>query len=182
MKKLARFVELVDALNERVGRAVAWLTLAMVVTACVVVVLRYGFSLGWVGLQEAYVWMHGVVFILGAAYTLRHDAHVRVDIFYRTAGVRYRAFVDLFGSVFLLLPVIFAITYVAIPYVATSWTNWETSREAGGLPGLFLLKTVILVFCFLMALQAVALAARAILLLKHGAAAGSASNPTHRLP
>ena len=180
MGKLARLVELTDGLNDMVGRGVAWLTLAMVITACAVVVLRYGFSLGWVGLQEAYVWMHGVVFMLGAGYTLRHDAHVRVDMFYRTAGVRYRALVNLFGSLFLLLPVIFAITYVTLPYVVTSWTKWESSREAGGLPGLFLLKTIILGFCLLMTLQALALAGRAILLLKADVAAESPRDTQQR--
>jgi TRAP-type mannitol/chloroaromatic compound transport system permease small subunit len=180
VERLARFVQVTDKINDIVGRSVAWLTLAMVITACAVVVLRYAFSLGWVGLQEAYVWMHGIIFMLGAAYTLRHNGHVRVDILYRAAGERYRACVDLFGSLFLLLPLISVLAYVALPYVVASWTKWETSREAGGLPGLFLLKTVILVFCFLMALQALSLAGRAVLLLKHHSSGATPGHAEHR--
>ena len=162
---LAAFVRFVDGLNDGIGRAVAWLTLAMVLVTCLVVALRYGFSLGWVWMQESYVWMHGLVFMLGAAYTLLHDAHVRVDIVYRPATVRYRALVDLCGSLLLVIPVVALVAWVSYPYVAASWSKLESSREAGGLEGLFLLKTVLLVFCALVALQALSMAARCLLVL-----------------
>ena len=150
---------------ETVGRGVAWLTLAMVLTTFLVVVLRYGFALGWVWMQETYVWLHGIVFMIGAGYTLLHDDHVRVDIFYRSASPRHKALVDLLGVFVLLLPVLAIVAYVAWPYVIESWSKLEGSREAGGLPGLFLLKTMILGFCALVALQGLALAARGILIL-----------------
>ncbi len=150
---------------ETVGRGVAWLTLAMVLTTFLVVVLRYGFALGWVWMQETYVWLHGIVFMIGAGYTLLHDDHVRVDIFYRPASPRHKALVDLLGVFVLLLPVLAIVAYVAWPYVIESWSKLEGSREAGGLPGLFLLKTMILGFCALVALQGLALAARGILIL-----------------
>ena len=89
MGALAKYVRLVDRFMETVGRGVAWLTLAMVLTTFLVVLLRYGFALGWVWMQESYVWLHGVVFMIGAAYTLLHDDHVRVDIFYRPASPRH---------------------------------------------------------------------------------------------
>src|SRR3546814_636921 len=108
---LVAFVNLIDRLNERVGRAVAWLTLLMVMITFAVVVLRYVYSIGWVWLQESYVWLHGIVFMVGAGYTLLHNAHVRVDIFYRPSSVRYKAMVDLFGSLLLLLPVTLVVTY-----------------------------------------------------------------------
>lgn len=165
MNALARFVAAADWVNERVGRGVAWLTLAMVLITFLVVVLRYGFALGWVWLQESYVWLHGIVFMIGAGYTLLHNEHVRVDIFYAPASPRYKALVDLFGVFFLLLPVVAIVTYVAWPYVIESWSRQEQSREAGGLPGLFLLKTVILGFCALIALQGLSLAARSLLVL-----------------
>ena len=85
MDKLARFVRGVDRLNDTIGRAVSWLTLAMVLTTVFVVVARYGFAWGRVWIQETYVWMHGCVFMLAAGYTLLHDGHVRVDVFYRPA-------------------------------------------------------------------------------------------------
>lgn len=162
---LARFVRATDRLNETVGRGVAWLTLAMVLITFVVVVLRYVFAIGWVWLQETYVWMHGVVFMVGAGYTLLHSGHVRVDVFYRPAGHRYKAVVDLLGAFFLLMPMLVLVFVVGFDYVASSWSMLEESREAGGLPGLFLLKTVILVFCVLTGLQGLSLAARSALIL-----------------
>jgi TRAP-type mannitol/chloroaromatic compound transport system permease small subunit len=162
---LAAFVRGVDALNDWVGRVVAWLTLAMVLVTCLVVALRYGFSLGWVWMQESYVWMHGLVFMLGAAYTLLHEGHVRVDILYRPGSVRYRALVDLFGALALVLPMIAVVAWMSYPYVAASWEKLESSREAGGLEGLFLLKTALLVFCALVGLQALSMAGRAWLVL-----------------
>lgn len=162
---LANFVKLIDRLNERVGQAIAWLTLLMVLITFAVAILRYVYSIGWVWLQESYVWLHGVVFMVGAGYTLLHNAHVRVDIFYRPAGARYKAIIDLFGSLLLLLPLIAVIVYVSYDYVLLSWAQAEQSREAGGLPALYLLKSVILLFCLLLGLQGFALAARSALTL-----------------
>jgi TRAP-type mannitol/chloroaromatic compound transport system permease small subunit len=103
--------------------------------------------------------------MVGAGYTLLHDGHVRVDIFYRTASIRKKALVDLFGSLVLLLPVLVLVWVQAWPYVLDSWARLEESREAGGLPGLFLLKSVILVFCITLGLQGLSLAGRSILIL-----------------
>ena len=137
----------------------------MVLVTFVVVVLRYVFAIGWVALQESYVWMHGIVFMVGAGYTLLHNGHVRVDIFYRPASMRFRAMVDLLGVVFLLMPMITLVFVFGYDYVASSWSLMEASREAGGLPGLYLLKSVILVFCVLTAIQGLSLAARSALVL-----------------
>ena len=165
MKALAAFVRFVDRLNDVIGRGVSWLTLAMVLVTFAVVVLRYGFSLGWVGLQESYVWLYALVFMLGAGYTLLHNGHVRVDIFYRPASIRFQAIVDLCGSIFLLLPMMITVAWVSFPYIAASWHQLEGSREAGGLEGLFLLKSVLLVFCLLVGLQGLAMASRSVLIL-----------------
>ncbi len=165
MAALAAFVRSIDRLNDAIGRSVAWLTLAMVLIAFTVVVLRYVYAIGWVGMQESYVWLHGIVFMVGAGYTLLHDGHVRIDIIYRPAGDRYKAVIDLFGSLLLLLPMVLIVFLVSLEYVASSWGKLEQSREAGGLPGLFLLKTVIPVFCLLLGLQGLALAGRSLLLL-----------------
>ena len=163
---LVAFIGLVDRLNEAIGRAMSWVCLVMVLVTASVVVLRYVFAVGWVWMQESYVWMHGLVFMLGAGYTLLHDGHVRVDVFYRPHSDRYKAWVDLFGSAFLLLPTLVLIAWVSIPYVADSWSRYESSREAGGLPGLFLLKSALLAFCVLLGLQGLSLAAKSILRLK----------------
>lgn len=165
MTALARFVRTVDALNEWVGRGTAWLCLAMVLVTFGVVVLRYAFSLGWVWLQESYVWLHGIVFMVGAGYTLLHGGHVRVDIFYRPKSARYKAWVDLFGSLLLLMPFAMMIFWVSHGYIVESWMRLEQSREAGGLPALYLLKSVIWVFSVLVGLQGLSLAARSWLVL-----------------
>ena len=165
MRFIETFVLFVDSLNNWIGRAVAWVCLFMVLTTATVVALRYLFAVGFVWLQESYVWMHGIVFMLGAGYTLLRNGHVRVDVFYRPNSARYKAYVDLFGSFFLLLPLVALVAWVSYPYVADSWQRLEESREAGGLPGLFLLKTVLLVFCLLVGLQGLSLAGRSFLIL-----------------
>jgi TRAP-type mannitol/chloroaromatic compound transport system permease small subunit len=137
----------------------------MVLITFLVVVMRYGFAWGRVWIQESYVWLHGIVFMLGAGYTLLHNGHVRVDIFYRPGSARFKAWVDLFGTLFLLAPVVVFVAVVTWPYVAESWSKLEASREAGGLPALFLLKSVILGFCGLILAQGLSLAARSILVL-----------------
>ncbi len=165
MAVLAAFVHFVDRLNDAIGRGVAWLILAMVLITFAVVILRYVYAIGWVWMQESYVWLHGIVFMMAAGYTLLHDGHVRVDIIYRTASNRYKAIIDLFGSFILLLPLVVVVFVVSLDYVAASWVKLEESREAGGLPGLFLLKTVIPAFCVLLGLQGLALAGRSALIL-----------------
>ena len=165
MSFLARFVGGVDALNEHIGRGVAWLTLVMVLITFGVVIMRYVFSFGFVWLQESYVWLHGIVFMVGAGYTLLHDGHVRVDIFYRPASPQRKALVDLIGAFFLMLPMIVLVFMVSYEYVIKSWVILEGSREAGGLPGLFLLKSVLWIFCLLVGLQGLSLAARSFLVL-----------------
>ena len=102
---LARITAGIDALNDRVGRGVAWLALAMVLVQFIVVLLRYVFGVGSIYLQELIVYMHGTMFMVGAGYTLLYNEHVRVDVFYREASARFQALVDLAGCVLFLLPV-----------------------------------------------------------------------------
>ncbi|KZB60734.1 MULTISPECIES: TRAP transporter small permease subunit [Thalassospira] len=165
MRFLGNFVHAIDGLNDWIGRGIAWLVIPMVVITFLVATLRYGFAVGWVSMQESYMWLYGIMFMVGAGYTLLHGGHVRVDVFYRPASARYKAWVDLFGSLFLMTPVLVMILMYSYPYVATSWHRLEGSHETGGLPGLFLYKSVILVFCVLMLLQGLSLAARSILVL-----------------
>ncbi len=145
----------------------------MVLVTFLIVMLRYVFDTGWIAMQESVVYMHGLVFMLGAAYALGRDAHVRVDIFYRRWGPRGRALTDLLGTLLLLLPSCVFILWVGWDYVAGSWAVREGSREAGGLPGVFLYKGLILAMPALLILQGVAWAARAALVLS-GRVAGAA--------
>jgi TRAP-type mannitol/chloroaromatic compound transport system permease small subunit len=154
-----------EGLNEWLGRGVSWLSLLMVLVSVFVVVMRYVFDLGWIWLQESITYMHAALFLVGAAYTLKHDGHVRVDIFYREFRPRTKAWVDLLGSLFLLLPVCLFIFVDSWDYVRQSWSLHEGSREAGGLDGVYLLKSLILVMAALLVLQGLALAIRNLLVL-----------------
>ena len=136
------------------GRAVSWLTLLMVIVTFIVVVLRYVFDIGWIALQESITYMHAMVFLVGASWAMQHGAHVRVDIFYSRFSTRTKAWVDLFGSLLLLLPVMIFIAWISWVYVIDSWNVLEGSREAGGLPAVFLLKSLILVLAIMLILQA----------------------------
>jgi len=158
---LGRAAQWVDDCVCWLGRAVSWLSLAMVLLTATVVLMRYLFGLGWIWMQEMVVWMHAAVFMLAAAYTLALDEHVRVDIFYRKLSRRGRAWVDTLGVVLLLLPTCGWILYTSFDYVADAWRIGESSRETGGMPGLFLLKTLIVVTPLMLALEGVAVAVRA---------------------
>ena len=127
------------------GQAVAWLTLVMVLLTFSIVILRYGFNLGWIWLQEIVIYFHVAVFTIAAAWTLQQDGHVRVDIFYTNMPARKRALVDLLGTVLFLAPFCLFVLIVSWPYVANSWQLLESSREAGGLPLVFVLKSLILI-------------------------------------
>jgi TRAP-type mannitol/chloroaromatic compound transport system permease small subunit len=163
---LERIAALCEGLNERLGRLVSWLSLLMVVVTFTVVLLRYAFDLGWIWLQESVTFMHAALFLVGAAYTLKHQGHVRVDIFYHRFSPRLKAWVDLFGTLLLLLPVCLFIFFISWDYVAQSWALHEGSREAGGLNGVYLLKTLILVMAGMLLLQGLAMVVRNLLVLR----------------
>jgi TRAP-type mannitol/chloroaromatic compound transport system permease small subunit len=146
INKLERFIDWT-------GRSVSWLTLLMVIITFIVVVLRYAFDIGWIALQESVTYLHAMVFLIGASWAMQQEAHVRVDIFYSRMTARNRALVDLIGSILMLLPVMLFITWVSWEYVIDSWDVLEGSREAGGLPAVFLLKTLILVMSAMLIMQ-----------------------------
>jgi TRAP-type mannitol/chloroaromatic compound transport system permease small subunit len=168
--RIIAVADCIDRFNAAIGRSVAWLCVFVVTVQFTVVVLRYLFGLGSIWLSESIVYGHAVLFMLAAAWTLREGGHVRVDVFYAEASPRRRALIDFCGSVILLLPFMAVLFWFAAPYVARSWAILETSRETSGIPGVFLLKTLIPLFALLMALQGIAQAIRALDLLgKHAA-------------
>lgn len=152
-------------MTSRSGEWVAWLLLAMVVIESLIVVLRYGFDIGSIAAQESVTYLHACCFLAGAAYTLQADEHVRVDIFYHSRSPKYKAWVNLLGFLFFLLPVCGFIFWSSIDYVAQSWAIKETSADAGGIPAVYLLKTLIPVFSVALILQGLAEALRSALVL-----------------
>jgi TRAP-type mannitol/chloroaromatic compound transport system permease small subunit len=166
----------IDRLNESIGVTVAWLALAVVLVEFSVVLMRYVFGVGSVKMQESIVYMHATVFMVAAGYTLLHNGHVRCDIFYAGASPRHRALIDLLGVAIFLLPTCGLIAWAAWPYVAQAWAVREGSPEGSlGIPGVFLLKSVILVFAALVALQGIALALHSVLRLAGVEAAAPAT-------
>ena len=159
---------MLDRFSAAIGRASAWLTLFMVLVTFVVVVMRYVFDAGFIWLQESVVWMHAFVFMMGAAYTLQQEEHVRVDIFYREMSARRRALIDLIGVAVFLLPLCGFLAWKGSDFVSASWRLQEASRESGGLPYplIPLLKTLVVIMPIMVALQGVALLSRSIRTLR----------------
>lgn len=153
LNKLSQFL---NQINEWTGRVVAWLVLAMVLTTFAIVLLRYGFNFGSIAMQESVVYFHSFMFMLAIGYTLKHEQHVRVDVFYQYFTTRQKAWVNLLGGIFLLLPVCSFLIYVSWNYTGNAWRLFEGSQEAGGLPLVFILKTLIPMMPALLALQVIA--------------------------
>ncbi len=151
--------------NSVIGRVVAWLILYMTLMQFVVVIMRYVFSYGSIQMQESIWYMHGLLFMLGAGYTLVKEGHVRLDVFYREASERTKAWINFIGSLVFLLPFCIVNFDFAWSLVLNSWAVREGSIETTGLPYIYLFKTVILVFSILVAMEGLALAIRSLLTL-----------------
>lgn len=172
MKLIRGFISGIEWVNHKVGMAAAWLTSALVLLICYDVFNRYLLNKSFVAVQELEWHLFAVIFLMGAAYTLQQDAHVRVDVFYAKASPKTQALIDLIGCLVLLIPFCALIVWTSKDFVLSSYAIGETSPDPGGLPARFLLKaTLPLAFCFLL-LQGLAMALKALLrLLGHGTAA-----------
>lgn len=167
MKLLSLLIRLICRVNTLMGHLFSWFSLGIVLICFTVVVLRYFFSTGFVWMQDLYVWLNGMMFMGIAGFTLLQNGHVRVDIFYRPAGIRHKAWIDLIGAVIFIAPFLYIITIYSLPYVQRSWRFMEGSSNFGGMPGLYIVKSFILVFVSVIALQALAMVMRSVLILTH---------------
>src|SRR5690606_6683547 len=152
---LLRLAGMVDRLNLLFGKACAWLTLFLVLGTALVVILRYGFGIGATALQEAVLYAHALVFMGATAWVLQRNGHVRVDIFYQKFGPRSQALVEMFGTLFFLLPVCLFLGWASWDYVSNSWATLEASSETGGLKFVYLQKSIILVLVVSLVLQGI---------------------------
>jgi len=168
MTSLRKIVQLIDAFTEFSGRVLAWLVLAMAILTSLIVVLRYGFNTGSILAQELVIYMHGCLFMLGAAYALKKGAHVRVDIFYRDFKPRGQAWVNSLGGIIFLLPLCIFIAFISWNYVVDAWSIRESSPEPGGIPAVFLLKSLLPLMALNLFVQGLAETLRAALTLAEG--------------
>ncbi len=145
--------DIASALTGWIGRTVSWLTLLMVLLTFAIVILRYGMNQGWIWMQESVTYLHALVFMTAAAWAFQTDDHVRVDIFYRDRSLRHKAWVNLLGTLIFLVPFSIFLIVIGWDYVAASWVTKEGSREAGGLPLVYLLKSLILIMPALLLIQ-----------------------------
>ena len=176
MSALVPIVRFIDWLNEKIGLLMGILTIIMVMVVFAIVVARYAFSTFWIGYQEIYVLLHGVTFMLGAGYCLLHEGHVRIDLIYSSAGKTYKAIIDILGSLFLALPLLWFIFDRSLQFIERSWPSFteiitwtwtwsqlESSADLG-IPGLYsYMKLTVALFCIVFGMQFVALILRRIL-------------------
>jgi TRAP-type mannitol/chloroaromatic compound transport system permease small subunit len=165
---LERISKYLDSFSEMTGKICSWFVALMVLVTCLVVVMRYGLDMGSVFLQDVVLYLHGGLFLLGAAFALKRGAHVRVDIFYRNFSTSKKALVDLLGNLIFLQPICWTILLYSWGYVEFSWRIMEVSPEPDGLPFVYVQKSLLIVVAILLALQSISEILKSILIIKHG--------------
>lgn len=165
MERISKYL---DSFSEMTGKICSWFVALMVLVTCLVVVMRYGLDMGSVFLQDVVLYLHGGLFLLGAAFALKRGAHVRVDIFYRNFSTSKKALVDLLGNLIFLQPICWTILLYSWGYVEFSWRIMEVSPEPDGLPFVYVQKSLLIVVAVLLALQSISEILKSLLIIKHG--------------
>jgi TRAP-type mannitol/chloroaromatic compound transport system permease small subunit len=168
---LRTFAAFVDHMNEQIGRSLSLIVWLVALICATVVVMRYVFHMSFTWMQELYVWIHAVVFLAAASFAMLVNAHVRVDILYTRWLPKTRAIVEIIGAFIFTLPWMIVLAWLTWPFIVDSWSILEGSAQPNGMPGVYLLRTMLLVFCALMTLQCLAIVARGILVLSGDKAA-----------
>lgn len=163
MKFLNGYIKFIDQLNEKIGIGVSWLTTAMVVMVCYDVFTRYVLNSSSVAVQELEWHVFSMIFLLGAAYTLKADSHVRVDVLYTRFSPKGKAWVNFMGSVLFLIPFSILVIWTSWNFVRSSYMMGETSPNPGGLPARYALKACIPAGFFLLLLQGISLTFQSLL-------------------
>lgn len=153
---LTKIADHLDRVLDQLGQSISWLNLLMAIIVLVIVVLRYWLSIGSVALQESITYLHAALFMLGISYTLQHNGHVRVDIFYRNFSARRRALVNLAGLIMFLIPTCVLIIVSSWDYVNASWATGERSEESSGIAFVYGLKTLMIIMPSLLIVQGIA--------------------------
>lgn len=158
----------IDQLNKAIGKIVSWLTLLLVLVIVIDVFLRYVFNTTSAASTELEWHLFAVVFLLGSAYTLQCDGHVRVDVFYDRFSDRTKAWVNLLGTLFLLLPFCIITLFESLPFVMSAYQLGETSPQPGGLPARWMIKSMIPIGLFLLTLQGISLITKSLTVIFYG--------------
>lgn len=165
---MLRLADMLDWINRIIGNTVMWCALAMVLLQFMLVLARYVFGVASIFWSEGVLYLHGMIFMLGAGYTLLVQGHVRVDIFYSRLPLRGQAMVDIFGHLALLGPSTLILLYWSWPMVRRSWAILEGPISVGGIPASFLLKSLVPAFCVLLLIQALSALIRDLIRLREG--------------
>ncbi len=165
---MQKISNVLDNFSEATGKICSWFVALMVLTTCIVVVMRYGLNMGSVLLQDIVLYLHGALFLLCSAFALKRQSHVRVDIFYRDFPERKKASIDLLGNLFFLQPVCWLILLYSWGYVEWSWKIMESSPNPLGLPFVYLQKSLLLALCILLIMQSLSEIIKSFIKIKHG--------------
>ncbi len=165
---MQKVIHILDSISDRVGRFSSWFVLAMVLITCAVVIARYVLNIGSVFLQDVVLYLHGALFLLAAAYTLKEDGHVRVDIFYRDFSIKKKAIVNIIGNLLFLIPFALVVLFNSFEFVEFSWAIKEKSPEPDGVPYVYLQKSLLLVVCVLLLIQSLSEILKNFLTLTNG--------------
>ena len=152
MKKISHTI---DLFNEKIGILTSYLAIPLILITFFVAFMRYALDFGSIAIQEITIYLHALIFTVGASYTLKNNMHVRIDIFYNKFSDNLKKNINLFGTIFFLLPSCILIFITSFNYVISSIMLLESSKEAGGLPILYILKSYILLMVLTLFLQAI---------------------------
>lgn len=166
---MLKVITWINRLNETIGNVISWLTSILVWVICIDVVLRYFLNLSFAGLFELEWHVFALIFLLGAAFTLKSDKHVRVDVFYSRFSEKQKAWVNLVGTCLFLIPFCLVVIQSSIPFVVNSFNIMEGSPDPGGLPFRFIVKSAIPIGFSLLLLQAIALSLQSIVTIRNSA-------------
>ncbi len=156
MPKPQAYISFANNLNDFFGKMVAWLVLAMILMTIILVSVHFLFNSSSRMAEESVIYMFAILFMVGVSYTLKHNNHVRVDIFYNKMSPRQRAFVDLGGTLLFLIPFCLVMFWLSLTPVINSWSLLEGAKDSGGIPALFILKSFLLIMPTLLLIQGVA--------------------------
>jgi TRAP-type mannitol/chloroaromatic compound transport system permease small subunit len=157
LKFVYGYIRFINFVNEWIGQKIAWLNTILVMVICFDVIRRYIFNQSSIAMIETEWHIFSLIFLLGAGYTFKHDRHVRVDLFYSRFSARGKAWINLLGCLFFLVPFCIILIIASFPYISLSFRLNEISPDPGGLPGRYLIKGAIPLGFFFLLLQAISL-------------------------